>query len=162
MKKAIDLMEKLQTIIGAGFLFIYILCTALQIVTRYTPGFTATWSEEIANYSFIWSVFMGAAVMVRHQSHFQFIFFKDRLKGIAYKMNETIINLLLLGFSFFIFFYGVKLTRQFSNWSLSSLPNISQRYIWLALPVSGFTMMAYCIENLFKALVNNTEKNKIL
>jgi C4-dicarboxylate transporter DctM subunit len=45
--------------------------TLLQVVARYVFNSPVTWSEELSRLVFIWSVFLGAGVMVRHGGHVQ-------------------------------------------------------------------------------------------
>lgn len=41
----------------------------LQIISRYVFSMSLSWSEEVARLLFICLVFMGAAVLARHQKH---------------------------------------------------------------------------------------------
>ena len=71
-------MEKIQLMLGVVFnsLFVTIL---IQIFARYF-GIPVIWTEEVSNYSFIWSVFMGASAMVNRKGHFKFNFLLLKLK----------------------------------------------------------------------------------
>ena len=63
MKKAIDVLQKIQTLVGSIFLTIFLVTVVIQMLTRYL-GISAIWTEDVAMYSFIWSIFMGASIMV--------------------------------------------------------------------------------------------------
>lgn len=63
MKKAIDLMQRIQIAIGGLFLAIFFVTIIYQMFTRFA-GISATWTEDVTVYSFIWAVFMGASAMV--------------------------------------------------------------------------------------------------
>ena len=63
MKKAIQILEKVQIGVGAAFLFLFLLTVVVQMLSRYL-GIAATWTEDVSMYSFIWAVFMGAGAMV--------------------------------------------------------------------------------------------------
>lgn len=148
MKKFFNTIEYIQLRIAALFLLMFIVFVILQVMTRYVPGFTALWTEEAAKYSFIWSVMLGAAVMVRHKAHFSMGVIAEKLKGKWAFLNQLFIHLLIAAFGLIMTYYGYKLTKQFWNWNVNSLPSLSQRYIWMCLPISGFTMFLYSIDNL--------------
>ena len=61
MKKAIEMLQKIQIAIGGFFLCIFLLTVVYQMLSRYL-GIAATWTEDVSMYSFIWAVFMGAAL----------------------------------------------------------------------------------------------------
>ena len=69
MKKAIQILEKVQIGVGAAFLFLFLLTVVVQMLSRYL-GIAATWTEDVSMYSFIWAVFMGAGAMVYEKRYF--------------------------------------------------------------------------------------------
>src|SRR5699024_10714296 len=78
VKKMINTLEKIQIVIGVIFLCVCFGVIVFQIVTRYL-GISVIWTEEVANYSFVWAVFMGAAIMVNRREHFSFDFLIQKL-----------------------------------------------------------------------------------
>jgi TRAP-type C4-dicarboxylate transport system permease small subunit len=153
VKKVCDIIEKIQTILGAISLIVFIVLTTYQIIARIT-GTNAAFTEEISNYAFIWSVFMGAAIMLRRNEHFRFTAFSDKLKGKTYFINELITLILLLSFSSLIAIHGTQLTMKFWNWKLSSISSVSLGWAWLVLPICGFTSIIYSIESIIKFIKN--------
>ncbi|SFH24409.1 TRAP-type C4-dicarboxylate transport system, small permease component [Desulfotomaculum arcticum] len=147
MKKALNLLEYIQLRIAALFLFMFIISVILQVMTRYVPGFTALWTEDAATYSFIWSMMLGAAVMVRYKAHFSMGILNDKLTGKWAMANKLFIHTLVGLFGLLMAYYGYQLTMQFWNWSVNSLPILSQRYVWMPLPISGLTIFLYSIDN---------------
>jgi TRAP-type C4-dicarboxylate transport system permease small subunit len=108
------------------------------------------WTEELANYSFIWAVFMGASAMVCHRAHFCFTFFRDRFKGRSGAAYDIFVSLIVLSFTVPIFFYGIMVVRTFWNYNWISLPWVKMGYTWLCLPVMGFTMSLYAANQIWE------------
>ena len=54
-----------------------------QVFTRFIIKVPATWTEEIARYTFIYMVMIGAALGVRHSAHFGVTMLSDKLHGKA-------------------------------------------------------------------------------
>lgn len=148
MKRAADLVEKIQCIFSMILFITFLICIIIQILTRYVPFIKITWTEEISVYCFIWAILMGAAVMLKRNEHFAFDFFRGRVGGTAKLVIETFIYVLIFAFSLYVAYCGVMLTRQFWNWTLTSVTWVSQRYTWSALIVSGLTMAFYSVSNL--------------
>lgn len=159
MKKVCDYIEKAQTILGVISLIVFIFCTIYQVLARITAT-NAAFTEEISNYAFIWSVFMGTPIMLRSNEHFSFTAFSEKMKGKLYLLNEFVILIILLLFSALIAVHGTSLTMKFWNWKLSSLRSVNLGWAWLALPICGYTSVLYSIENIIK-FIKNPDSRKI-
>lgn len=153
MKKTLDILEYIQLRVAALFLFMFIVCVILQVLTRYIPGFSVAWTEDIARYSFVWSMLLGASAMVKSKSHYSMGVIADKLQGRLALANKLFVHSIVAIFGAAIAYYGFELTMQFWNWSINSLPVLSQRYIWISLPISGFTMFLYSIGNMWEEIV---------
>ncbi|ASN04441.1 TRAP transporter small permease [Virgibacillus necropolis] len=147
MKRFVQALEKLQITVGVIFLCIFFLVIVLQIVTRYM-GISVIWTEEVANYSFIWAIFMGAAVMVNRREHFNFDFFLRKLQG-KKKASLNIFNdLVLIVFNTIIFLLGIQVVSEFWNYTWASIPEMKMGYIWIAIPIMAGTMIIYSVSHL--------------
>lgn len=152
MVKIVDVLEYIQMRIAALFLCVFVISVALQVATRYIPGVSFPWTEAVSNYSFIWAVLMGSAIMVRKQEHFRLDILYERLTGVKRQLNNLFIHLLVSLFGLVMFYYGIKLTVEFWSWTVMSLPSLKQGYVWMAMPISGFTIIIYSLQNLISGL----------
>lgn len=150
MKKAADFLERIQCIFSMILFITFLICIVIQILTRYVPFIKITWTEEISVYTFIWAILMGASVMLHRNEHFAFEFFRSRVTGVNRLVVETVIYGIIFAFSLYVAYCGLQLTKQFWNWTLTSLTWISQRYVWSALIVAGLTMAFYAASNLIE------------
>src|SRR5690625_3578596 len=119
----------------------------LQIVTRYM-GVSVIWTEEVATNSFIWAIFMGAAVMVNRREHFNFNFFERKLTGKAKASLNFFNDIVLILFNAAIFIYGIKVTQEFWDYNWTSIPELKMVYVWIAVTIMGLTMVIYSISHL--------------
>ena len=70
--KPIDLREYYtEDWIALGFFWLLGLCVFYQFFTRYVLNNSASWTEEIARYLLIGTVFVGAAIGVAKNNHIQ-------------------------------------------------------------------------------------------
>ncbi len=145
MKKAIQTLQKIQIVIAAIFLGIFLITVVFQIIARYA-GIVAMWTEDVSMYSFIWSVFMGAAAMVYEKRHFAFTSLEDAIKN---QKVKTIIQLVIacctLVFTVLMFVYGIQVTKQFWNYTWNTIPSFKRGPVWACLPISGLTASIYLV-----------------
>ncbi len=150
MKKAIEMMQKIQIAIGGFFLMIFLLTVVFQMLSRYL-GIAATWTEDVSMYSFIWAVFMGAGAMVYENRHFAFTSISDMLKNQKMKsMLAIMIYLVMLVFAILMAYYGFKVTKQFWNYTWTNIPSFKRGPTWLCLPLCGVTSAIYLIYLIFE------------
>ncbi|MEW9109217.1 TRAP transporter small permease [Cytobacillus gottheilii] len=157
MKRFVQTLEKIQMTLGIVFLTVFFAVILLQIVTRHL-GISILWTEEVANYSFIWAMFMGAAVMVNRREHFNFDFFQRKLKGKNRVFLNIFNDLVLIAFNVCIFFLGIIVVREFWNYTWATFPEMQMGYIWLAIPVMAGTMLIYSFSHLLNHIQSLKEK----
>jgi TRAP-type C4-dicarboxylate transport system permease small subunit len=80
----------------------------LQFFTRYALNDSAGWTEEIARYLLIATVFIGAAIGVRKNNHIQVDFFYRILPAKPMRVMSTLVDVVRIAF----FAYAVWLTYQ--------------------------------------------------
>ncbi|WP_221568332.1 TRAP transporter small permease [Alkalihalobacillus sp. TS-13] len=147
MKRFVQVLERLQMTVAILFLSIFFFVIMLQIITRHL-GISIIWTEEVANYSFIWAIFMGAAIMVNRREHFNFDFILKNLKGKRKTSLKIVNDLVLITFNVFIFLLGVQVAVEFWNYTWASIPDMKMGYIWMSVPIMAGTMIIYSFSHL--------------
>ncbi|GAK05132.1 LOW QUALITY PROTEIN: TRAP-type C4-dicarboxylate transport system, small permease component [Geomicrobium sp. JCM 19037] len=147
MKTLLNGIEYVFMRAAALFFIVFVVCIFLQLLSRYVPTITLLWPAEVATYAFIWMVFLGAAVMVYHQEHFKIDYLFEKLQGRALLTVKMISHILIGGFGLMMIVHGSSLYQLFWEWTVNTLPELQQGYLWLALPVAGFGMLLFSIGN---------------
>ncbi|WP_134698773.1 TRAP transporter small permease [Ammoniphilus sp. YIM 78166] len=155
MKKWMERMESFQISVACLFLVTFVLCVILQVLSRYVPFIEIDWTEEAAKYSFIWAMFMGAAIMVRRKGHFAMSFVIDLLPARLTRGIHIFNHVLIFSFGLLMVYYGYLLTVNFWDWSLNTMPFLKQRYIWAVIPVSGASMALYSLGAIFELVCSS-------
>jgi TRAP-type C4-dicarboxylate transport system permease small subunit len=91
-----------------GFFTLLGLCVFYQFFTRYALNDSASWTEEIARYLLICTVFMGIAAATRRTRHIHVDFLYRLIPAAAGRVLSTVIDVLRIGF----FAVAVGLTIQ--------------------------------------------------
>ena len=160
MKKAIEMMHKFQVAVGGGFLLIFLLTVIYQMLSRYL-GISATWTEDVSMYSFIWAVFMGAGAMVYEKSHFAFTSISDMMKNKRVKnILSILISLVMLYFSVLMIYYGLQVTKQFWNYTWINIPSFKRGPTWLCIPLCGLTSSIYLLYQIVDEITNFVKGEK--
>lgn len=153
VKKLLDWLEKI-CIVGSIFTFaVMIIMGVLQVVGRYVAfGNYLFFTEEVARYMFIWGVFLASPVCLRRQSHAAVTLFVNWMPKKARKVVLTIASLCCIFFFFLIFYKGIELTSV--TWRQASPAlEIPMGSIYMAIPVGGFLMLLYSLENLITEII---------
>lgn len=105
----IDLSEYLlEDWVSLGFFWLLGLCVFYQFFTRYVMNDSAAWTEEIARYLLMSTVFVGIAAAVRRTRHIHVDFLYRLLPAIAGRALSTLVDLGRIAF----FAIAVGLTVQ--------------------------------------------------
>ena len=147
MNRFVKILEKIQITLGVLFLSVFFIVILYQIATRHL-GISAIWTVEMATNSFIWAMFMGAAVMVNRREHFNFDFLLKKITGKKKLMLSIFNDLVLILFNIAIFIYGIQVCQQFWNYNWTSIPELKMGYVWIAIPIMGGTMVIYTINHI--------------
>lgn len=144
-------LEQAQMWLGVVMLSIFFVAIMIQIVSRHM-GVSIIWTEEVANYSFIWSVFMGAAVMVNQREHFSFDFLTLKLTGAKRIGLIILIDIIVLLFAIGLLYYGIQAASTFWDYNWVALPDMKMGYVWIALPITGLTMGIYTLNHILNGV----------
>jgi TRAP-type C4-dicarboxylate transport system permease small subunit len=142
VKKLIELLVRIQETLGMVLLSIFFLAILAQITARYL-AIPLLWTEEVANYAFIWAVFMGASGMVHYKAHFAFTFFSARVRGRKGAAYDVFISAVLLCFTVPMTLYGSTVVTEFWDYNWITLTWVKMGYTWLCLPITGGAMTLY-------------------
>lgn len=147
IRRIANFLEKIQLKVGVFFLSLFFFVIVLQMFVRYI-GVSLIWTEEVATYSFIWAVFMGASVMIHRRGHFRFSLLYEKLSGKSKIFLEVFIDFILVIFSIAVFYYGIIATLNFWNYNWYSLTDFKMGYMFISIPTMGFTMLIYGLDHL--------------
>ena len=148
--KVIDIWAKVLAVIGSITLTIFFGAVIAQMFCRYL-GIMALWTEEVSTYAFIFTVFIGAAALVRENKHFAFTAISDGIKNpLIKKLISILISVIVLVFAYYMFVYGKQLMQKFWNYKWVSLPSMKRGYTWMCVPVSAVSMMVFSAESIVK------------
>lgn len=139
-----DRLNVLATFIVAALLAIVAIAVMGQVTVRFVLtafgiNISAPWTEEIARYTLIWMVFLGAAIGVRHARMIALEFGIRKLpKGVGVPIRYAV---MIMSTAFFglLFWVGVDFL-ELGRSERSPVLGITRDYVYMAMPV-GMVLM---------------------
>ncbi len=157
LNKITSTVEKLQIILGSVNFTIFVIAVVCQVTSRMI-AIPMTWTEDLANYNFIWAIFMGASVILNRNQHFRFTAVEALFKKKWHEIYNIFIYLGIMIFSAFILVYGIELTITFWDYTWNSIPSFKMGYHWLCVPIMGATMTWYSFSHILNHVSNIKNK----
>ncbi|MBZ4653965.1 MAG: putative 2,3-diketo-L-gulonate transporter small permease protein YiaM [Peptococcaceae bacterium] len=156
----IDKSEKLAAIGSIVTFSIMTLMGILQVLFRYVLDSSLYFSEELARFMFVWSVFLASAVCFRKKSHAAIELFVSWMPEKVRSMVLVIASLCSLSFFALIIVKGIEIT-QVTQGQVSTALEVPMSYVYAAIPVGGLLMFLYTIEELITQVVNSKKKPEV-
>jgi len=123
-----------------------------NVFVRYVPVAAFYWFDEVVECAFAWMVFLGAAALWARDDHFKLEWFPAKMQGTRTG------RLVLAGLEFLSFFFllvfatqSLRLTILAKDWT--PFFNVSKRYLYVCMPISGFIMLGYSLRNLVREIL---------
>ena len=125
-------------------LSITIVSVVAQVIFRYVLHNPLVGSEELAKLSFVWMIFLGAAVVTRDDLHIQVDYFFLKLPPtlqtvVAWSMR--CVTLTLFGV---VVYYGVQVMAAQSGMKSVGL-HLPLAYYSVAVPIGGICLLYYTL-----------------
>jgi TRAP-type C4-dicarboxylate transport system permease small subunit len=135
-------------VILAGFVAVLCVVVFLQVLLRYLIKVPFPASEEIVSISFIYTIFLGAAVGMKRGEHLAIDFLMKRVSPATHRVLLWVILTGTATFLFFVVVEGVLFVFD-SYGQTTTYLRIPISYSYAAMPLSGTLMLYY----LFKRAV---------
>ncbi len=121
----------------------------LGVFSRYVMRSTFQWYDEVARLSFVWLIFLGAALGVKRGTHFRLHLLRDRLASGTRRVVDVIVMLVVIAFAGVMLAGGVALAPMVQS-QVTDAMEISMLWFFAALPVGGALMILYALPQLWR------------
>ena len=135
-------LVRLVCIVLATALFAIVIAA---VVFRYGFGQAVSWTEEVPRYLLIWISFLGAASCVLRREHVGFDVLFYALPKRPRKVLGIFLSLLVFGFGWVVFRYGIVFVQDFGSDLMETIPYTNYWY-YPAMPISGFLIMLFSLK----------------
>lgn len=149
-----DLLDRLERVIRIGCILsfsIMAIMGVLQVLCRYFVNASIDFSEELARYSFVWSVFLGSVLCYRQRNHAAIEVFVNKMPARLRRPVLILSTLVCSAFFLLLVLHGTTITIDAMGQSTASL-GISMALPYAAVPVGGFLLFIYSLEILYERI----------
>ena len=98
-------LEKILSVIGGTAIVVFVSAVLLDVSARILSH-PISWCQEIALFAYVWAIFMGSAIGIRHGTHFTIDLIIIRLHGTVRRGIDLLVHLIILVFVGVLCFYG--------------------------------------------------------
>lgn len=119
------------------------------IFARYVLGTGSQWPEPISILLMVIFTFLGAAAAYRAGAHIAVVMLTERMSSGVRGVMAFAVNLLMVGVSAFMVFYGIKLCMGTWGQSIPELPWMPVGLTYVPVPLGGFVTLLFVLEFLF-------------
>ncbi len=111
------------------------LIAVLQVFCRYVLNASLPWPEELAQFLFVWAMFLGMAGLVGRNRHIAISLFVKALPEIPQRVHSVFVQLVIATSCWIMVIHGI----DFMNRAMQVLPalRIPLRYMFMAVPVGA-------------------------
>jgi tripartite ATP-independent transporter DctM subunit len=123
-----------------------VLLTVLQVVFRYVLDSPLSWSEELARWLFVWTVFPGCALLIARQRHMRMEFLTSRLAEPHVRKLDLLSQAVMTAACIAMLVHGWDFCSRVSGTSGSL--EWPSRYLYMAVPVgAGLSLLCLAFQN---------------
>lgn len=158
MRACLLRIKRTLTSVLNGVLIVAVALLVLDVVwgvfTRYVMGEQSPWTEELARFLLVWVSLLGGAVAFGTKGHLGVDYFVGKFHPDARKLMAVISHLVVLVFAGAIFLFGGARVVSDALVMEQMTPALGWKmgHVYLALPIAGFFMVLYTLENLVETL----------
>ncbi len=157
IKPVYDWAYKIMLFICKLLLIADIIITSVTVAGRYFPFFTAPhWSEEIILTLMVYMAVLSATLAIRKRSHIRMTAFDNYLPKKMIICLDLLADLAVLILGVVLLAQGSKVVSPTGNIAkfakYSSLPKLSQIWMYMPVPIAGVGMIIFELEQVFQRI----------
>ena len=165
VKPVYDWAYKIMLFICKLLLIADIIITSITVAGRYFPFFTAPhWGEEMVLTLMVYMAVLSATLAIRKRSHIRMTAFDQYLPKKVITCLDLLADLAVLILGILLVKYGYEVIKPTGNIAkfakYSSLPKLSQIWMYLPVPIAGLGMIIFELEQVFQHLEEFFVSNK--
>lgn len=124
------------------------------VFSRYALGEQTKWTEELARFLLVWVALLGGALAFRTKTHLGVDYFVNRLHPDARRVTAVVADLVVLFFAGAVLLLGGTSVVREALVLEQTTPALGWKmgYVYMALPISGFFVVFYTLDNLMATL----------
>lgn len=144
---ALNVLERGITFLCGAILVGFTTAVLIDVVTR-SLGTPIAGLQNFVLGSFVWGIFLGAAVAQRRREHFRLAAIAEHFTGFKRQLFESLENVVVMAVAVWMVWFGIgNVQTGMHNYLQPS--EVPLAAVTAAIPVSGALILLFCIERLY-------------
>lgn len=144
---ALNVLERAITFLCGAILVGFTSAVLIDVVTR-SIGTPIAGLQNFILGSFVWGIFLGAAVAQRRREHFRLAAIAEHFTGVKRQLFESLENVVVMAVAVWMVWFGV-LNVQTGMHNYLQPSEVPLAAVTASIPVSGALILLFCIERLY-------------
>lgn len=138
-----------------GFLLITVFLISFQVLNRYFFHWPVAWTEEVTRYAFVWLCLLGSVRSCRDGAHIKVDVFVNLMPLRVQRLFDIGIGGVVMVLLIILVISGMELLPTTFHRRASTV-DVSLFYLYVAVPLCGFLMLLFTIQNTLERLKGKT------
>lgn len=152
-----SLYNNFEEYLCALFVGVMILCLMIQVILRVTIGSSLAWTEELSRYSFLWAVYVGAALAVKRGGQVRITAQFTPMSVQKRLFFRFVADIIWIGFNIFIAIQSWSVIEEGLFYpEVSPTLGVVKAWVEMIIPVSFILMSWRIIEQYYTHWRNGT------
>lgn len=163
MKPVYDWTYKILLFVCKLLLIGDIAVTAWAVAGRYIPFISDPhWSEEIVLTFMAYMAVLSATLAIRKRAHIRMTAFDKYLPKKVLMVSDVVADIAVLALGVVLVIFGIRFCNSpiAVRAKYASLPNLSKIWQYLPVPVAGFGMIVFELEQIFQHIEEFFKKDE--
>ena len=163
LKPVFDWTDKILMLLCKLLLIGDILITAWAVAGRYIPFISDPhWSEEIVLTFMAYMAVLSATLAIHKRAHIRMTAFDKYLPKKVLMVSDVIADIAVLALGVVLVIYGIKFCNSpiAVRAKYASIPTLSKFWQYLPIPVAGFGMIIFELEQVFQHIGDFFKKDE--
>lgn len=159
LRKIYDNFEEYFCALTMG---VMVMCLIIQVLIRVIAGSSLAWTEELSRYSFLWTVYLGIAVVAKRGAHVRVTAQFMPMPKKAQIFFRSVADIIWIGFTLYIAYVSwvvIKDGMEFPE--ISPTLHIMKHWVELIIPV-GFVIMSWRVIELWLINIKRGTLNELV
>lgn len=152
LERALQVLDRSFGALSEALVAAIVLVLTAQIVARYAFNSSILWSEEVATWCMVWTVYIGAASLMSRWQHVQIPMFVQRLPLSIRPLAIATAKIATLAACLLVTWYGIVVVNGTYNITSQST-GISTSWIKLAVPIGMAAMAVFALSHVVADVV---------
>lgn len=156
MRRVVRGFEKLIDWLTVLLLVLLVIVVALQVVLRFAKV-AAPWTQEVAQFTFVYITFFGSVLAVKEGSHISVDILVNRLPAAWRRGVQVIGNLTVIGFLGLVVYGSTFLLKVNAEVTAATMTWFKMTYLYSGVLLGISFMLLYSAAQTWQLLTGKTE-----